>query len=74
MSPSKEVCVVAAPEKKLGTVRVMHFDKDMKTWMIDAHQSAIAAIALNNDGSILATSSDKVSIITNLTCVIGNID
>ena len=67
--------MIAAPEKKLGTVRVMHFDKDMKTWMIDAHQSAIAAIALNNDGSILATSSDKVRFMKiTISYIIGYID
>ena len=31
VSPSKEVCVLAAPEKKIGTVRVVHFDKGSKT-------------------------------------------
>ena len=31
VSPSKEVCVLAAPEKKVGTVRVVHFDKGSKT-------------------------------------------
>jgi hypothetical protein len=37
MSPSKEVCVLACPEKKTGTVRVIHFDKGNKTTLIDAH-------------------------------------
>ena len=36
-SPSKEICVLACPEKKAGTVRVVHFDKNNKTTMIDAH-------------------------------------
>ena len=31
VSPSKDVCVLASPEKKLGTVRVVHFDKGSKT-------------------------------------------
>ena len=31
VSPSKDVCVIAAPEKKVGTVRVIHFDKGNKT-------------------------------------------
>jgi hypothetical protein len=30
VSPSKEVCVLAAPEKKLGQVRIVHFDKGSK--------------------------------------------
>ena len=36
-SPSKEICVLACPEKKAGTVRVVHFDKNSKTTLIDAH-------------------------------------
>ena len=36
-SPSKEICVLACPEKKAGTVRVVRFDKNNKTTMIDAH-------------------------------------
>lgn len=61
LSPSKEVCVLACPEKKVGVVRVIQFDKDSKTTMIQAHQSSIAAICLNSDGALLATASDKVS-------------
>lgn len=30
VSPSKEVCVLAAPEKKVGQVRIVHFDKGSK--------------------------------------------
>ena len=39
VSPSKEVCVLASPDKNLGTVRVLHFDKGSKVFMIHAHQS-----------------------------------
>ena len=60
ISPRKEVCVLACPDKNVGTVRVVHFDKGSKTLMINAHQTALAAIALNTEGSILATASDKV--------------
>jgi hypothetical protein len=63
ISPSKDVCVLACPEKKVGTVRVIHFDKGSKTLMINAHQSSIAALALNHDGTLLATASDKVSVL-----------
>lgn len=31
VSPSKEICVLASPEKNLGAVRVVHFDKGSKT-------------------------------------------
>jgi hypothetical protein len=43
VSPSKEVCVLACPDKKTGTVRILHFDKGNKVVMIDAHQSSIGA-------------------------------
>lgn len=61
ISPSKDICVMASPDKKLGSVRVIHFDKGSKTLLINAHQSALAAMALNNEGTILATASDKVT-------------
>lgn len=60
VSPSKDVCVMASPDKKIGTVRVIHFDKGSKILMINAHQSSLAAMALNNEGTLLATASDKV--------------
>ncbi len=59
---SKKICVLASPDKNLGVVRVMHFDKGAKTQIINAHQSAVAAIALNTEGNLLATASDKVKI------------
>ena len=58
--PSKDVCVMANPDKKIGAVKITNFDKNNKTVTINAHQSALSALALNNDGSVLATSSDKV--------------
>ena len=60
MSPSKDVCVMACPEKKNGQVRIIHFDKGGKTVTVDAHQSSLAALSLNNEGTLLATASDKV--------------
>lgn len=60
VSPSKDICVLSCPEKKEGTVRLIHFDKGNKTLMINAHQAAVAAMTLNTDGSLLATASDKV--------------
>ncbi len=63
MCPSRDVCVIAAPEKKVGTVRVVHFDKSAKTQLIDAHQQAISALALNNEGTLLATASKTGTLI-----------
>jgi hypothetical protein len=60
MSPSKDICVMATPDKKLGSVRVIHFDKGSKNVSVNAHQSALAALCLNSEGTLLATASDKV--------------
>jgi hypothetical protein len=57
---SKEVCVIATPDKSQGTIRVVHFDKGMKCLVINVHQSAVAAMTLNSEGTLLATASDKV--------------
>lgn len=62
ISPSKDVCVMACPEKKVGSVRIVHFDKASKVVSVGAHQSQLAALALNNEGTILATASDKVGV------------
>lgn len=37
LSASKDICVFACPDKKIGTVRIIHFDKGSKTLMINAH-------------------------------------
>ncbi len=52
---------MACPEKKVGSVRIVHFDKASKIVSVAAHQSQLAALALNNEGTLLATASDKVS-------------
>ena len=44
LSSSKDSCVLATPEKKVGVVRVIHFDKADKTQIIHAHYSPIVAI------------------------------
>ncbi len=60
ISPSKDICVLACPDKNLGAIRVVHMDQDSKTQLINAHQTAISALALNQEGNLLATASDKV--------------
>jgi hypothetical protein len=37
ISPSKDVCVMACPEKKVGSVRIVHFDKASKIVSVAAH-------------------------------------
>ena len=54
---------MATPDKKEGVVRVTHFDRAGKQFLINAHISAISALALNSDGSLLATASQKGQVI-----------
>ena len=67
ISPSKEICVLAAPDKTVGLIKVIHFDKGPKQQIIKAHQSTIAAMTLNAEGNLIATASDKVSASPSLT-------
>jgi hypothetical protein len=60
LSPSKDVCILGCPDKNIGVVRVVHFDQGSKTLMVNAHQSSVSGLSLNNDGSIMGTASDKV--------------
>ena len=61
--PSKDICVVAAPDKNVGDVRVIHFDDASRTLLINAHQNAIQTLTLTNDGNLLATASDKGTLV-----------
>ena len=57
---SKDVCVTASPVLPVGSVRVIHFDKNSKNVTIKAHQSALSAISLSTEGHLLATASIQV--------------
>jgi hypothetical protein len=37
VSPSKEICVIAAPDKTVGSAKILHFDKANKTIIVNAH-------------------------------------
>lgn len=57
VSGSKDVCVFASPHVKIGSIKLTHFDKGGRTLFIDSHETMISALALNHDGTLLATSS-----------------
>lgn len=63
MNGSKEMCVLATPTDKVGQVQLVHFDKNGKTLNINAHLSALSALSLNNEGTLLATASEKGQVI-----------
>jgi WD40 repeat protein len=62
VSPDPKITVLAYPDKTKGYVRVKSYDKAI-TALINAHESAIACLSLNNDGTLLATASDKGTLI-----------
>lgn len=62
MNGSKDMCVLATPTTEVGIVKLIHFDRAGKTLTVKAHLTTITALALNNDGTLLATASDSVNI------------
>jgi hypothetical protein len=60
VSADPNVSRIAYPDKQKGSVRIKSYDKSI-TALINAHESPIAYLAMNSDGSLLATASDKVN-------------
>ena len=60
-----EETVLITPEKNVGEVRITSYDAELKanTKVINAHQNQLAALVLNYEGNILATASEKGTLI-----------
>lgn len=58
LNPESENAVLATPDPEKGHVRVNLYEKN-KTLKIPAHNAAIAAMCLNYAGTLLATASEK---------------
>ena len=74
-----KVTVIAYPsdievngDKSVGYVRIKSYENNTNT-LISAHKSKIAFLALNHDGSLLATASEKGTIIRIFETTFGNI-
>lgn len=67
VSYEDEIALIACPDKEVGRVRVNIYLKDKEEPeapnVIEAHTSNLAALALNYQGNILATASEKGTII-----------
>ncbi len=63
--------VLAYPDKTKGYINVKSYEKNL-ICLINAHETEIACISLNFEGSIIATTSIKVRINTNLKIILGN--
>jgi WD repeat-containing protein 45 len=59
LSSKEQACVLACPDEKVGSVKVVHFTNEKKVVEIKAHNGAIAAMKLSQDGKILVTASNK---------------
>jgi len=59
VSSDPKITVIAYPDKNRGHVRVRNYDKRISN-LINAHESEIVNVALNSDGSLLATASHQV--------------
>jgi len=62
ISPTTETTVMACPGLNVGQVRVELFDLGT-TKFIAAHETALACLALSADGRLLATASEKGTLI-----------
>jgi len=62
LNPDPENAVLATPDQDKGFVRVNEYEKN-KSIKIPAHTGSLSAITLNFAGTLLATASEKGTII-----------
>jgi WD40 repeat protein len=62
LSPTPKTCVLACPGQRKGEVRVELYGVK-KTRFIQAHESSLACLSLSLDGSLLATASNKGTLV-----------
>lgn len=62
LSPAPKTCVLACPGQQKGEVRVELYSSK-KTKFIQAHDSSLACLSLSLDGSLLATASNKGTLV-----------
>lgn len=63
LSTVENNCVLAFPDEKPGMVKVIHFNKDKEIKVFKAHSTMIAGLKLSQDGTLLATASQKGTLI-----------
>jgi hypothetical protein len=62
LNPDPDNTVLATPDINKGFVRVNIYDKN-KSIKIPAHQANLSALCLNSSGTLLATTSQKGTLI-----------
>lgn len=63
LNGSKDTSVMACLANVDGAVSIVHFDKGHQTLAIQTHLNGVSAMALNHDGTLLATASNKGQVI-----------
>ena len=71
LSPSESNTVLACPGMKPGYVHVELYDRKQSV-MIPAHENPLQLLALNLDGTLLATASEKGTLIRVFDTLTGN--
>ena len=72
VSYDREQTILAYPDKKKGQVRIKNYEKS-SVFYINAHENNIAYIVLSFDGSLLATASEKGTLIRIFNTENGNL-
>jgi len=63
ISADPNISILANPDKKKGAIRITNYDKPNHILTIEGHQNTISCMNLNFTGSLLASASDKGTII-----------
>jgi WD40 repeat protein len=62
-SPGELISVLAFPYESRGKVRIVNFNSLAQPPIITAHESKISCLCVNRNGTLLATSSDKGTLV-----------
>ena len=63
LSSGDFISVLAFPFHKKGQVKLVNFNSHSKPPIVDAHESDIACLSINQNGTLLATASNKGTLI-----------
>ena len=71
LSPTQDACVKACPGLNRGQVRLELYDRN-ETRFISAHDSPLRCISLSFDGQMIATASEKGTLVRVFDCLSGH--
>merc|ERR1719262_1934529 len=63
LAPASEPWILCCPGQSTGAVRVQVGQDDRATHVFTAHQTALACLALNVSGSLIATASENGTVV-----------